>query len=396
MRVDERYLRYALALAFALGGLWAFLVRGEAWPFAMEDLRLGPHSALIAEKQLETALEEEVVNQALIMQLGRAIIAKEPLSIYPFEGVLTGEIERERFAPDSMDSEMADSFAVATLDRDGRNLTARLYLLDKAIMAGDWGATLDQFSSAYDLWPEQQDVLIEGLFPLLAAPGFFEALLQRSASGENWLLALLNAMPVDALEPHQITALHLPHEDLYEPLLTSFVRRGAYEQAFMAWATLRPEEASTYPNGLVDLEFAGSDALRPFNWVVDRDYSEIMMNQQALFVSYRGRGRPVFLYQYARLAAGAYDLMIELEDIPENVGGDFVWQINCLQSEYQPLSLSVFDEVFSVSDTPISFIVPEDCEHQEILLRGFPGQFTRTVHLQVNKIEIMRSEDESR
>lgn len=396
MRVDERYLRYALALAFALGGLWAFLVRGEAWPFAMEDLRLGPHSALIAEKHLETALEEEVVNQALIMQLGRSIIAEEPLSIYPFEGVLTGEIERERFAPDSMDSEMADNFAAATLDRDGRNLTARLYLLDKAIMAGDWGATLDQFSSAYDLWPEQQDVLIEGLFPLLPAPGFFEALLQRSASGENWLMALLNAMPVDALEPHQITALHLPHEDLYERLLTNFFRRGEYEQAFVAWATLRPEEASTYQHGLVDLEFAGSDALRPFNWVVDRDYSEIMMDRQALFVSYRGRGRPVFLYQYARLPAGNYDLMIELEDIPENVGGDFVWQIDCLQSEYQPLSLSIFDEVFSVSDTPISFSVPEDCEHQEILLRGFPGQFTRTVQLQVNKIEIARSEDESR
>lgn len=396
MRVDERFLRYALALAFALGGLWAFLVRGEAWPFAMEDLRLGPHSALIAEKQLETALEEEVVNQALIMQLGRSIIAEEPLSIYPFEGVLTGEIERERFAPDSMDSEMADNFAAATLDRDGRNLTARLYLLDKAIMAGDWGATLDHFSSAYDLWPEQQEVLLEGLFPLLPAPGFFEALLQRSASGENWLMALLNAMPVDALEPHQITALHLPHEDLYERLLTRFVRQGEYQQAFVAWATLRPEEASTYQHGLVDLEFAGSDALRPFNWVVDRDYSEIMMDRQALFVSYRGRGRPVFLYQYARLPAGTYDLMIELEDIPENVGGDFVWQIDCLQSEYQPLSLSVFDEVFSVSDTPISFIVPEDCEHQEILLRGFPGQFTRTVQLQVNKIEIVRSEDESR
>ncbi|MEM7640206.1 MAG: hypothetical protein AAF269_14220 [Pseudomonadota bacterium] len=396
MRVDERFLRYALALAFALGGLWAFLVRGEAWPFAMEDLQLGPHSALIAEKQLETALEEEVVNQALIMQLGRSIIAEEPLSIYPFEGVLTGEIERERFAPDSMDSEMADNFAAATLDRDGRNLTARLYLLDKAIMAGDWGATLDHFSSAYDLWPEQQEVLLEGLFPLLPAPGFFEALLQRSASGENWLMALLNAMPVDALEPHQITALHLPHEDLYERLLTRFVRQGEYQQAFVAWATLRPEEASTYQHGLVDLEFAGSDALRPFNWVVDRDYSEIMMDRQALFVSYRGRGRPVFLYQYARLPAGTYDLMIELEDIPENVGGDFVWQIDCLQSEYQPLSLSVFDEVFSVSDTPISFIVPEDCEHQEILLRGFPGQFTRTVQLQVNKIEIVRSEDESR
>ncbi|MEM6555681.1 MAG: hypothetical protein AAF642_07400 [Pseudomonadota bacterium] len=396
MRVDERYLRYALALAFALGGIWAFLVRGEAWPFAMEDLRLGPHQALIAEQQLESALEEEVVNQPLIMQLGRTIIAKEPLSIYPFEGVLTGEIERERFAPDSMDSEMADNFADATLDRDGRNLTARLYMLDKAIMAGDWASTLDQFSAAYDLWPEQQVVLLEGLFPLLPAPGFFEALLQRSASGENWLLALLNRMPIDALEAQQVTALHLPHEDLYERLLTNFVRQGQYEQAFIAWATLRPDEASAHPHALVDLEFAGSDALRPFNWVIDRDYSEIMVDQGALFVSYRGRGRPVFLYQYTRLPAGRYALTVALEDIPENVGGDFVWQIDCLQSEYQPLSLSVFDEAFSIPDNPVLFMVPEGCEHQEILLRGFPGQFTRTVQLQVNKIEIVQMEDEPR
>ncbi|MEO1554107.1 MAG: hypothetical protein AAFR82_09225, partial [Pseudomonadota bacterium] len=124
-------------MAFALGGIWAFLVRGEAWPFAMEDLQLPAHRSLIAEAQLESALEEEVIDQDLIMRLGRSVIAREPLAIYPFEGVLTGEIERERLVPDSMDLDRADRFAQAALDRDGRNLTARLFLLDKSIMAGD-------------------------------------------------------------------------------------------------------------------------------------------------------------------------------------------------------------------------------------------------------------------
>ncbi|MEM7458385.1 MAG: hypothetical protein AAF331_02875 [Pseudomonadota bacterium] len=395
MRVDERYLRYALALAFALGGIWAFLVRGEAWPFAMEDFEFSAHQSLIAEQTLEAALEEEVIDQDLILQLGRSIIAKEPLAIYPFEGVLTGEIERERLSPDSMNSDRADRFATAALDRDGRNLTARLYLLDKAIMQGDWGSTLDQIGAAYELWPEQQDVLIEGLFPLLPAPGFYETLLQRSAAGDTWVMALLNKMPLDALEPRQVTALYLPHEDLYERLLTNFVRQGQFDQAYQAWATLRPEEASAHPDGLVDFEFAGSDALRPFNWTIDQDYAEIMPDLEALYVSYRGRGRPVFVSQYSRLPAGAYQLVVDLEEVPENVGGDFVWQINCLDFDHQSLSVSVFDEAFSDPGTGLSFTVPENCAHQEILLRGFPGQFTRTVQLQVNEIAIQHSEDES-
>lgn len=395
MRVDERYLRYALASAFALGGIWAFLVRGEAWPFAMEDLRLGPHRALVAEQALESALEEETINSEEILQLGRSIIAKEPLAIYPFEGVLTGEIERERLVPNSMNVDRADRFALAALDRDGRNLTARLYLLDKAIVQGDWTAAMDQFGAAYDLWPEERDVLLNGLLPLLSAPGFYETMLTRSAAGEDWVIALLNKMPIDAMEAHQITALYLPHEDLYERLLTNFVRRGEFGQAFTTWASLRPEEASAYPYGQVDFGFDGSAALRPFNWVIDRDHAEIMTDQKALFVSYRGRGRPVFVYQYTRLPPGAYDLNISLEQMPENVGGDFVWQVDCLESEYQPLAISIFDPAFSDPETQLSFLVPEDCPHQEVLLRGFPGQFTRTVQLQINQIEILPSESGS-
>lgn len=388
MRVDERYIRWTIAGLFALAGLWAMLVRGQAWPFAMEDLRLPTHQALIDESQMEMALEQEVLNYNLVIELARNIVAKEPLAVYPFEGLLSVEVERDRLVPGSMDSAAADRFAAATLDRDGRNLTARFYLLDRAILAGDWTEALDQFGAAYELWPEQRQELLFGLDQTILEPGMIDALIEASQRGEVWVSAFLRVLTIDVLEPAQVENVFRAQPELHEFLLTQLVRAGQFDQAFKAWQNLRPTEAAPHPDGLVDLSFAGSPSLPPFNWQVDNGFAEIQARQEALQISYRGRDRPVFVSQITHLSVGRYLFRSNLDALPSDDVGDFVWVINCLTHEALPLEISIFDPAMTAPEAEVTFEIPEGCDYQELSLRGFPGQFTRQISFQVNDIEI--------
>lgn len=388
MRVDERYIRWAIAGLFGLAGLWAMLLRGQAWPFVMEDLRLPTHQALIDESRLEAALEEEVLNYNLVIDLARDIVAKEPLAVYPFEGLLSVEVERDRLVPGSMDSAAADSFAAATLDRDGRNLTARFYLLDRAIIAGDWTAALDQFGAAYELWPEQREELLFGLDQTILEPGMIDALVKASERGEAWVPFFLRVLSIDALEPAQVENVFRAQPDHHEMLLEKLARAGQFDQAFRTWQNLRPDEAAPHPDGLIDLSFVGSRALRPFNWQLDTGFAEIHPRQQALQISYRGRGRPVFASQITHLAAGSYLFRANLDALPSDDVGDFVWVMNCLTHDALPLEISIFDPTMTAQDADIPFEIPEGCAYQELSFHGFPGQFTRQISFQVNDIVI--------
>ena len=392
MRVDERYLRYALALAFALGGFWALLVRGEAWPFAMEDLRLGPHQALIADSQMETALEQEVLNGGVITDLARRILTHEPLAVYPFEGLLAAEVDRERLVPGSMDVTAADTYANATLDRDGRNLTARFYLLDRAIIAGDWDNALAQFGGAFELWPEERGELLFGLEQMLVEPGMVDALIRASDRGVAWVPDFLRQISIETLEPDQIERLYRPQPDAHEHLLGRLTLAGQFELAYQFWFSLQPEEAAKYGLGLTDPSFEGSALLSPFNWQIDSEFAELSPEQEALLIYYRGRGRAVFASQITRVPMGAYVFRANIDSIPDDTGGDFVWQIQCLTSDEFPLEVSIFDYAELVGDAGIPFEISETCSFQELSIRGYPGQFTRNAILQINDLEISKAE----
>ncbi|MEL7108231.1 MAG: hypothetical protein AAGJ68_12000 [Pseudomonadota bacterium] len=386
-------MRYAIALLFVLAGFWAMLVRGNAWPFAMEDLRLAPHESLIAESQMEVALEQEVLNGEVIAGLARTILSHEPLAVYPFEGLLSAEVDRERLVPGSMDVAAADTYAEATLDRDGRNLTARFYLLDKAIIAGDWDDALEQFGGAFELWPEERDELLFGLEQMLVEPGMVDALIRASDRRVDWIPGFLRQIPIETLEPDQIERLYRPQPEAHEQLLVQLTRAGELEQAYLFWRSLQPEEAAKFKRGVTDPSFEGSPLLPPFNWQLDSEFAEFMPTQAALQIFYRGRGRAVFASQIMRLTPGHYLFRMTLDSVPDDTGGDFVWQIVCMTSDEFPLEISIFDYAAIEEDDAVAFEISDACAYQELSMRGYPGQFTRNATLQINDIEIIAMEE---
>jgi len=392
MRVDGRIILYALASLFVLAGLGAMLLRGNAWPFAMEDLNLPPHRVLIDELRLEAALEQETLSGEMISDLARAMVAKAPLAVYPFEGLLSVEVDRERLVPGSMDVEAADRYARAALDRDGRNLTARFYLLDKAIIDGDWDGALRQFGRAFTLWPEQQGELFFGLEQMLADPEMVNALIRASNDGVDWVPAFLRQASIDALEPDQVEQLYRPQPDAHPQLLTRYVRSGQFEQAYQFWSSLQPEAVAKFQHAVVDPAFEGSTLLPPFNWQFDEDFTERPIDQDVLQIFYRGRGRPVFASQITRLPAGSYAFRMDLDALPSADGGDFIWQIVCLTNDEFPLEVSIFDYADTALDDGVPFEISDGCPFQELSFRGYPGQFTRSANLQINQIQISRQE----
>lgn len=382
MWVDERKLRYAIALAFALGGVFAFLVRGDAWPFAAETLHLPPHATLIASDQLEIALSEDVYDENRITELSQKIVAIEPLAPLPFEAMLALELEREL-----VDPEAATALAKATLERDARNLSARLFLVDQAMLDQNWDEAFAAFGRAYELWPTEAPEMRDMLYQSLTDTTWSEAFIARLERKEVWTQTFVQRLPIDSVKFETIVELHRPLEDLHQALLSKLQRRDMSE-AHIAWAALRPNEAMVSEIGLIDPTFEGSTTLKPFNWDFDSNHAEIDVQNSGLYVEYRGRGQPTFASQSVFLPAGTYGFASRLSETPSEPAGDIVWLLRCSESRDVRMSVSVFDPVFGGDTGEVEFTVPETCPYQDLSLVGRPGTFTRRYRLVVDHIQI--------
>ncbi|MEO1071757.1 MAG: hypothetical protein AAFX32_01685 [Pseudomonadota bacterium] len=390
MRVDERYLRYALASAFALGGIWAFLVRGEAWPFEMEDLRLGPHATVIAHEQLEAAISQEDYDLSLIEELSRRISVMDPLSATPFEAMLAVQLESER-----VDSEVAGDLARAALKREARNLSARLFLVDQAVLDQRWDEAFAAFGKAYQLWPSESVELREMMYESLDDETWSAAFIARLDGTTGWEKTFVQQLPVEVVDIETAVALYRPFPELHGQLLSKLQRQSGLEAARIAWSELRPQEAALDEYGRIDFGFVGLDALSPFNWGVDRNFAEFeQVEGGGLRLSYRGRQRPRMASQTLYLPPGDFRFESHLSNRPSDPAGDIVWELACIGSREKLLSVSIFDTTLVEAPERVVFTISEECDFQVLTLVGYPGTYTRRFDSVIDRIAIERVEAE--
>ncbi|MEO1378731.1 MAG: hypothetical protein AAFU69_00060 [Pseudomonadota bacterium] len=358
-------------------------MRSDGWPFAIQDLQLPQHTALIAQSSLEDALLEDVYDEDTIRRLSHQINRIDPLSPLPFEALLTLELEK-----DTVDPMQARQFADATLARDARNLTARMFLFDQAIIDQEWDIAFDAFGKAFELWPSEAAEIRSLLYETLTDETWSAALIARLNRGDAWVLSFIQNMPLDLVDPALVAEFHRPFEDQHDLLIARLIRAFGLEAAHKAWATLRPDEAASHRFGLIDLTFSGSDALRPFNWVINPGFAEMNASRPGLQVFFRGRERPEIASQIIFLAPGNYRFFVHKTAPSTDPAGDIIWRIACVPTGETLLEVSVFAPVFEAHNSGVPFERPPGCEYQELTLTGQPGVFTRRFSLTINAVDI--------
>ncbi|MEM7329008.1 MAG: hypothetical protein AAF437_09730 [Pseudomonadota bacterium] len=383
MRVDERYLRYGLALAFALAGIFAFLVRGDAWPFKMEALRLAPHAAPIAHQQLEGALSEDLYDAPLITQLSHDLNREDPFAPLPFEAMLLLQLER-----DPVDPRLATELAQAALQREARNLSARLFLLDQAVIEQRWDDAFAAFGRAYDLWPSESVELRQMMYESLTDDAWADAFMARLQNDDAWAQTFVRQLPVASVSTDVAIQLHRPFVEQHGQLLSDLQREKSLQDAHQAWQALRPEEAALDRFGRIDFEFQNTEALRPFGWSLNSNFAEIDRRQGGLQVEYRGRQTPRIAEQIIFIPPGDYQLVSSLTLKPSEPAGDIAWVMRCIDTGEEVVKASVFDPVFDDTQSGVEFEIPESCPYQILSLRGYPGTFTRRFSLRIGRLAL--------
>lgn len=379
------YIRYPIAALFLVVGVWALLVRGSAWPFEIEDLNLPQHTALITENALEDALGEEIYDDQKIQDLSRRLIVLDPLSPLPFEALLALELAQE-----TVDPERARVLADATLARDARSLTARLFLFDQAIIDRDWEYAFDAFGKVTQLWPSEARDVQAIFYESLNDETWTDIFLARLKRGDRWTKSFVQSMPIGLINLELMAEMHRPFEDLHERFVARSLREFGLEDAHMIWKQLRPDEAVTHQYGLIDPTFSGSGAIQPFNWSIDPVFAEIDPRRPGLHIVFRGSKRSGIASQITFFAPGKYQFSIRKSAPINNSASDFVWNISCVPTGEELLEVSVFDFALENAPQSIAFEIPEDCGYQELALFGYPGLYGRRFRLTIDEILIKK------
>ncbi|MEO1189575.1 MAG: hypothetical protein AAFW60_10925, partial [Pseudomonadota bacterium] len=282
----------------------------------------------------------------------------------------------------------AGDLAAAALKRDARNLSARLFIVDQAILDQRWDAAFAAFGRAYQLWPSESVELREMMYQSLSDETWSEAFIARLNGAPGWEKSFVQQLPVDAVTIETAIALYRPYPGLHEHLLSKLQRQTGLEASITAWAALRPQESALDEFGRIDFDFEGVSALLPFNWELNANFSEIDKTRGGLSISYRGRQRSRMASQTVYLPSGTFRFKSQLSERPSDPAGDIVWELACVGSSEKLLSVSIFDQAVAESTGGVAFEVPEQCPYQALSLVGYPGTFTRRLNVIVDQIAI--------
>jgi tetratricopeptide (TPR) repeat protein len=177
--------------------------------------------------------------------------------------------------------------------------------------------------------------------------------------------------------------------DWQRRLLQTLVDRGDYARARQVWERLtgaRLPEA-----GLVNPQFAASDAPPPFNWHFTKNRGGVAEARGgSLQLLYYGREDLVLAAQTLLLPPGRYRLAMTVSGAVGDPGG-LRWTVTCVGSEQKLLDLAL---PTGGGSRPASgdFAVPAGCRAQRLQLQAVGREFPKEANAQISAMQLTRAE----
>ncbi len=179
---------------------------------------------------------------------------------------------------------------------------------------------------------------------------------------------------------------------LYERFLEKIILLQAYDQAYVYWAAMFPDNGNYRSSLIHDPDFKGSSAFTPFNWkfIRGQNYFAEIDQPSGMYVSYNGKQDRVLARQIIRLTPDTeYRFDVDGQWDYLNRQGTLIWRVQCLPKRKTIVELMMDENHKEEGLVSAIFTTPkEQCGSQIIQLIGKNGQYSKRIWARVRSVNI--------
>ena len=282
---------------------------------------------------------------------------------------------------------------------DPHNFAARLFLIQRYMLAEQVDKAIPEVLFASDLRPDESARLIQALATLAQAPALQSKLATAIAARKEWRERFVAfAISVPQADPIIIRLLsdRRVTEQERRSALQGFALRSDYGQARQIWRSLvPPAEADTL---IYDPRFRQLPAPLPFNWKLNDGPSfatefnrpEGQTAVAGLSVEYFGSVIARVAEQVLVVPPGHYSLRVAGANLePKSYAGSLRWSLTCIKTSTEIAGIDISSETRAAFDVTRTFDVPDTgCPAQLLLVSGLPSDLSRPILMRFDKVGI--------
>ncbi|MDE2445259.1 MAG: hypothetical protein KGO94_03710 [Alphaproteobacteria bacterium] len=287
------------------------------------------------------------------------------------------------------ETDKSNNILLRAAERSLRDAGAQISAAGLSVARKDYGRAMEHIDSAIRTSPDQSEQLFKIVTSVAATPEGLDAVVKKLAEAPPWRANYFKSV---AASPAELGVLYQMFTGLRDRkadvsnselqiLLDSEFAKKDYETAYFVWLDFLPPLALRKVGNIFDGQFDLPIQGQYFGWnIVPLANADISVgvrdgtaNNKALSLnldSAKVEGANVF--QYMRLASGAYRLSFETktENFKSNQG--LMWRVHCVETgEVIGQSKAITDEP-AWGSSEFEFTVPDgQCQTQELMLLSF-------------------------
>ena len=367
-----------------LDAIWG-IVKGEQ---ITEEL--SGDGTKVTEGKPPTAAELEDANRRVVK-----VLRREPLNSIAISLLANIRLRQGKDAA-------GEALMVAAERINHRENIADLWLFDRLLARKDYEGAF----RAADALLRREKAFSQQLFPQLISsmndPKALDALAKRLAKGPDWRPGYTDAIGQSTTNTQSVFRLlaaikaaggQITHDEMAS-VVARLVSLGRFEEAYLDWLILMPDEATAKLAYVYDGDFENLPDARPFGWALSGGTGAYVETppghgDDALHVNYAGQANPDFAAQLVVIPPGRYELTGEVMTSSRDTEGKLAWQINCMDGLRTPLLSAPAPAADGQwRSFSIAFTVPAGCQAQGLALRRVGLQRTPELDIWYDKLNI--------
>lgn len=391
--------RHSVAIAATLG-LAAVVVKVDApdafsaYPAALAALAPNDPERVFESAATEVATAPKSISAASLSGVRNA--AKEvPLSAEPFfvagaDALFRGETTK------------GETLLKEARRRNPRHRMARLLLLQEDLRALRVLEATSELKILTRLVPQVTTMIVPALAKL-AEDAQTRRAVADALRGDPLLNHVLLQLAQSGAEPGVVLelargapAVNGPDvPDWRNALVTQFVERKQYDQAFRLWTAFNKAPAIPAGQWIFNPRFERRSEPAPFNWLLSANSvgAAEIQRRGGLSVEYFGRESGDLASQLLLLAPGRYRLQFRVEGNADGQGSLLLWSVTCADAGTRLVELPLKGISYTAATKAFDFTVPaQDCGAQMLRLEGRAGEFPATQAIVVPALALRRLE----
>ena len=356
----------AILAALILTNRASIVTRGPG----LADARLNAIWSVVRNEAATTADLEEANRKTL------NILRREPLNSIAVSLAANIRFRQGRAAE-------GEALMMAAQRVNHRENMADLWLFDHLLARKDYAGAF----RAADALLRREREFTQQLFPVLTSslndPNAVPELAKRLAKSPGWRPVFTEAIGRSTTDPQAVFSLlaaiksaggDVTHDEMSN-VVTRLISARRFEEAYLDWLILMPDEATSKVAYVYDGAFESLPDARPFGWNLNSAggaYIEPAQGRtdEALHVLYSGAADRDFATQLVIIPPGHYRLTGEILTSNRTTSGQLAWQLLCAdQARSQLMSAPATESTGQWRAFSVAFTVPGGCPAQSLVLK---------------------------